>query len=342
MTRPTTPTIRLSSPGDMAIAIPMLLGYHPQESLVVSCVCGSAVGLTLRFDLDDLAAVDDFAAELAERIELANADVTFVAVFSSTRPSSGPLPYAAVVEELYADHRLRVVEAVFVSGRRWWSYLCPDPACCPPAGRPLDDSSEVATSLTAAFALAGSGVLAGREELVGSLAVDPALDVAAARRRLGTAKRRVIGMDGAQRLAEIRSLVDELATRFADPRAAATEAEIASLAALLHDVTARDELLVQAVPPQRRETILRVLRAVVRRVPPPRDAPICTALAWFAYADGDGTTANIALDRALQSDPEYSLALLIEASLERQLPPGALVEVMKGAARDIDARDAAG
>jgi hypothetical protein len=85
-----------------------------------------------------------------------------------------------------------------------------------------------------------------------------------------------------------------------------------------------------------------VLRAAVRRTPPPHDAPLCTALAWFSYADGDGTMANLALDRALGSDPDYSLGLLIEASLERQLPPDALVEVIEGAMRDLDAWDAAG
>ncbi|HVV74434.1 MAG TPA: DUF4192 domain-containing protein [Mycobacteriales bacterium] len=342
MTLPTRPTIRLSSPGDMAIAIPMLLGYHPEESLVVSCVRGPAVDLTMRFDLAHLPPPDAFADELADRIDTAQADVTFVAVFSDSHPTAATLPCAAYIEALYADHRLRVVEAVFVSGRRWWSYLCPDDACCPIDGRPLDESSEVATRLSAAFALSGSGVLADRAALVSSIACDPALDVVTARRRVTTARRRVAAMDQAGRLAEVRGLIDTLSSRLEDPRADATDAEVARLAAVLQDVTARDELLIQAVPPRRRESILRVLHLAVRRVPPPCDAPLCTALAWFAYADGDGTTANIALDRALASDSEYSLALLIAASLERQLPPEALVEVMRGAARDLDARDAAG
>ena len=105
---------------------------------------------------------------------------------------------------------------------------------------------------------------------------------------------------------------------------------------------ARDDLLLQAIPAKRRDEVLRVLRSVVRQVPSPYDAPIATTLAWFAYAAGDGTLANVALSRAFATDPDYSLALLIEASLDRQLPPSALVDVMRGAARDIEARDAAG
>jgi hypothetical protein len=326
----------------MAIAIPMLLGYHPDESLVVSCMQGGAVGLTMRFDLAALSTPEEFADEIAERVELADADATFIAVFSATTPEAGALPYVDYVSALDVDLRVRLMEAVFVHGRRWWSYLCADSACCPVAGRPLDDSSPVATNLSAAFTLAGSSVLAGREALVRTLGFDAEQDVGAARRRMSAARRRVAALDQAGRVAELRGLVDALAARLEDPRAGAKDAEIARLAELLHDVTARDELLVQAVPPGRREAILRVLRDAVRRVPPPRDAPLCTALAWFSYADGDGTVANIALDRALRSDPEYSLALLVAASLDRQLPPAALVDVMKGAARDLDARDAAG
>ncbi|HVS67858.1 MAG TPA: DUF4192 domain-containing protein [Mycobacteriales bacterium] len=342
MTLPIRPTIRLSSPGDMALAIPMLLGYHPQESLVVSCLSGPAVDLTMRFDLDNLPPADEFAVELADRIRVSSADVTFVAVFSDEPPSADGLPFAAFIDQLYGDPRLRIVEAVFVCGRRWWSYLCDDQVCCPPDGRPLDDKSEVATSLSAAFALTGTSVLADRAALVASVSFDPSLDARTADRLVKAAKRRVLALERQMRLAELHGLVDILIDRLADPRAVATDEELADLAALLHDVAARDALLVQAVPPARRAAILRMLRAAVRRVPPRQDAPLCTALAWFAYADGDGTTANIALDRALDSDPDYSLALLIEASLDRQLPPTALVEVMEGAARDFDARDAAG
>jgi hypothetical protein len=326
----------------MAIAIPMLLGYHPEESLVISCLRGSAVDLTMRFDLANLPTPDVFAVELADRIRMTGADVTFVALFTGQRPAGGSLPYAGYIDDLYADPRLRIVEAVLVSGRRWWSYLCPDPVCCPPEGRPLDEGSEVATSLSAAFALTGSGTLMDRAALVSSLGTDPDLDVSLARRKVTAARRRAAVLEPAQRLAEIRALTDALVERFVDPRADLSDAEIASLAGLMHDVAARDDVLVQAVTPHRRESLLRVLRAAARRVPAPLDAPVCTALAWFAYADGDGTTANIALDRALDSEPDYSLALLIGASLDRQLPPAALVEVIEGAVRDLDARDAAG
>jgi hypothetical protein len=90
----------------------------------------------------------------------------------------------------------------------------------------------------------------------------------------------------------------------------------------------------------RRVTLLRVLSEAVRRLPPPYDAAVCASLAWVAYANGDGVVANIALDRALETDPTYSLALLIDDALYRQVPPSALQAVMRGAAHDLRAREA--
>jgi hypothetical protein len=76
-------------------------------------------------------------------------------------------------------------------------------------------------------------------------------------------------------------------------------------------------------------------------VPPPFDAPVCATLAWIAYAGGDGVVANIALDRALTTDPDYPLARLIGDALDRQVPPWILEEVMRSAARDLKAAGAA-
>jgi hypothetical protein len=51
------------------------------------------------------------------------------------------------------------------------------------------------------------------------------------------------------------------------------------------------------------------------------DAPVCTLLAWIAYGAGDGARANVALDRALGTDPEYSLAVLLRQALDGGVTP---------------------
>jgi hypothetical protein len=81
----------------------------------------------------------------------------------------------------------------------------------------------------------------------------------------------------------------------------------------------RDEVATWAL--EQDDALLALSEQVARLVVPPYDAPVCTLLAWVAYARGDGARAAVALDRALRGDPSYPLALLLQAALDRALPP---------------------
>ena len=51
---------------------------------------------------------------------------------------------------------------------------------------------------------------------------------------------------------------------------------------------------------------------------------MCTVLAWVAYADGQGALANVAVERALEADPGYEMARLIEDAMSRMISPAAV------------------
>ena len=52
-------------------------------------------------------------------------------------------------------------------------------------------------------------------------------------------------------------------------------------------------------------------------------APPAALLAFTAWQAGDGALASIAIERALEADPEYSMALLVADALHAGLPPSA-------------------
>jgi hypothetical protein len=68
---------------------------------------------------------------------------------------------------------------------------------------------------------------------------------------------------------------------------------------------------------------------VARQTPAPYDAPICTLLAWVTYCDGGGSITSIALERALRSDPDYSMAQLLQHALSNTLPPDFVRDVTR-------------
>ena len=62
----------------------------------------------------------------------------------------------------------------------------------------------------------------------------------------------------------------------------------------------------------------------------PLDAAPATLLAVCAWLRGDGAMANVALARALDSDPAYTLARLLAQALARCVPPAELRTMIAG------------
>ena len=72
--------------------------------------------------------------------------------------------------------------------------------------------------------------------------------------------------------------------------------------------------------PQHRDAHRRLWTDLVRRAQPGYVAAPACLLAFTAWQGGDGALANIALDRALADDPDYSMALLLRDVLDAGHP----------------------
>lgn len=337
--------VTISTQSDVICAITQLLGFAPVSSMVALCTHGPRrrLGLAMRLDLelaDDAVAC---ARVIAERVNHEGASGAFIVVFSDSSPEDDELPHLDLVGELVSRMGDLLHDVVLTNDDRWWSYLCADPDCCSPVGTPVNRHSPAATAIAAAYALAGQGPLPDRAAVVRSIAFDQGCaERAVVHSLIEILRRRNRGVSQEERRSAVRALLRELAATLADPHETINVGAAAELAALCDDVVVRDEVLVRARKPRRREPLLRVLCEVARQIPPPDDAAVCTALAWVAYASGNGVLANVALDRAFATDPVYPLARLIGDALERQVPPWVLEEVMRGAERDLRGRRAAG
>jgi hypothetical protein len=343
MTKPSPTVVKINSPGDVICALTRMLGFVPTDSVVSVFTKGPRCrfGLALRFDLDVTAMPAQFSENLLARLRHQEADGVFIVIFADSSPLDAMATYREFADHLIKRFGRQALDVLLVADQRWWSYVCRNPRCCGPAGTALDDQSRGATAIAAAYALAGQAVLPDRAALVRSIGYDGDHAVGMHEVIEAAFVRHAVQTRQARRLA-VRALVARLMTEFADPRSSVTDEDAAELAALCEDVIVRDEVLVYAPKPEDRDVLLRVLRDVVHRIPPPYDAPICATFAWLAHSCGDGAIANIALDRVLATDPDYSLGLLIADALDRQVPPSVLQQVMREAASDLRRGSAAG
>ena len=83
----------------------------------------------------------------------------------------GPLvtPLADAIREAITGTGLELRDVLRVDDGRYWSYLCRNPSCCPPAGRALRHRPGTRPSV-AMTATSGQQVLASRDDLAATIA----------------------------------------------------------------------------------------------------------------------------------------------------------------------------
>jgi len=319
--------VKISDLADMAASVPHLLGFRPTESLVAVAVRGprQRLGFTMRLDLAEPRFDGAIAGETASRMAQAGADAVLLFVVTDA-PRMDGLPRRELVEAVGHALTVPLLDAALLADGRVWSYLCSDPRCCPVEGRELRAESGGAMAMAAAHALAGDVVLPDRDAVV-----------ATTRRIGGTAARSMqqatdrawaaLSPDDADEEFRIESLarVDRLCAHLSDPRSELTHDEAADLVVRLHDVLFRDALIGRLARDD--EALERLVERAARLAQPPDDAPIAALLAVSGYLRGRGVVASAAAERALDTDPAYSLAHLVLDALHAQIEPSELREL---------------
>lgn len=333
------PVARLRGPGDVAAALPHLCGFVPSESLVLVALQGSRsrVRLTLRVDLPPPDQERPLVDEVVLRMRHADAEAVLLVVCTDGSSDAGGLPRRQLVRRLRrALDRAGVGcdDALLIRDGRWWSYCCKNPRCCPVEGTPVEAAGgQGLTLLRAQSALQGRAVLASRAELVEALAPPTGSEAAALARMFDAADAERAG-DGADRANAGAAALQEWRRALAgagEPPLELADSLAARLATSLGDLVVRDEVLTWLLDDD--DALLTLLLAVAARSPAPWDAPVCALLGWVAHGRGDGGMANVALDRALASQPGYSLALLSRQALDGQLPPSEIRNLIEGSRR---------
>jgi hypothetical protein len=235
---------------------------------------------------------------------------------------------------------VELTDALAVRVDRWWPLLCADPACCPPEGTLLpgdDEPSVLATTLAAHGCRAlpdRAAVVRSIEPVTGAVraAMEQALDRAAGWLGSRLAGGEAVTVVCAETVQAFARAVDRYAER---PGLEADDA--ARLILGLRDLRARDEILAWAARPDT-DALLSLLVDLTRRAVPPLDAPVACALAWVAYARGDGTLANVAVTRCLASDPGYTMGRLLHDALEAGVHPRHVRRVSREVSADLRAQ----
>ncbi|WP_116950494.1 DUF4192 domain-containing protein [Jiangella endophytica] len=337
-------TATAGDPGELLAAVPHLMGFHPQSSIVVVHVDleQRRTGALMRLDLPAADDYESYGAQLASLIERGQPDGIILVCYGdsgappgggvplgdrSAAPTHRELPHRALIEYVLgelAGGPVAVLGTAYVDGGLWWTYDCDHPGCRPAGGVPLPDPSVgAAADVAARAALAGRRTLASRRELERAVRGP----TGAAEKAMVAVIERVDRELAAEALADgveaVRDRTLALArsqlTLFAEGRSDPSDDEVARLSLGAADLLVRDQFL--ALHGADPAAWLGLLTTLARRTPDARAAAICSVVAWVAYQQGDGALANVALDRVLSIDPRHTMAQLLCHCIEGQVSP---------------------
>ncbi|SEN38069.1 DUF4192 domain-containing protein [Actinacidiphila rubida] len=355
--------ITLRGPGELADALPYLMGFHPNDSIVLVALhgehgrFGGRVRLGLPHDPDEWPAVAGQLAEvLVKNSARRGVSPDAVVAFVCQDPGEKETP-ADVVERLRPlVQRLRlacgtlevpVVEALCVSAGRWWSYVRPESAPSPAEGEALPPPGSTAMAATAAYlGLPSPSSLRDMESRLKPLEPrdrdhEIALDTAAAAlvpRMLadGAASDDIrhrtlhLARTAMERFRRAPLIGDAPRADRRDDKLLADD-EAATIILGLQDRETRDRAA-EWMEPAQVDAALRLWRALARRCAgtyAEHAAAPLTLAGWVAWSTGDEAEARAALGLALDLEPTYTFARLLHHAVNSGLDP----ELLRGSLR---------
>ncbi|MFD9392049.1 DUF4192 domain-containing protein [Streptomyces sp. NPDC060000] len=349
--------VTLRTPGELADALPYLLGYRPEDSIVLVALhdrdgrgrFGGRARLGIPANPDDWGAVaQQLAQGLVKGSERRGTRPANMVAYLCQEPAKGETG-RQVMERLQSlAHRLRlecgrldvpVIEALCISDGRFWSYCCGGKGCCPVEGVPMGLPGT--SVLAAAATYAGIQVRGTLRELRArllpletgaALEQEVALDTAGMAlvpRILDEASRPAVAEETLElarrvmrRLAEAPVVSGVLLADHRDDELLGFD-EAAALILGLQDRVTRDRSA-QWMEGDEAAPALRLWRALARRCVGPYGehaaAPL-TLAGWVAWSSGDDLEAREALAMALGADPDYLFARLLHQACNEGLDP---------------------
>ncbi|MFB0615437.1 DUF4192 family protein [Streptomyces sp. AGS-58] len=349
--------VTLRTPAELADALPYLLGYRPEDSMVLVALhdhasrgrFGGRARLGIPAHEEDWeAAARQLARGLVTGSERRGTRPERMVAYVCQEPGPGESGRDVKRRLGRLAHLLRtecgsldvpVIEALCISDGRFWSYCCAVEGCCPEDGSPMGLPGT--SVLAAAATYAGLQVRGTLRELhvrlqpwetTAALEQEIALDTAAMTlvpRILDETTRQGVAQDTLDLAGRIirryAAAAPVSGTHPADVRddGLLADDEAAMLILGLQDRTTRDQAAAwmegaDAGP------ALRLWRALARRCVGPYGehaaAPL-TLAGWVAWSTGDELEAREALAMALGADPDYLFARLLHQACNEGLDP---------------------
>lgn len=329
MTTFEAPDFHLDQPGTLIAALPAVLGFVPEHSLVLATIERGQLGCVMRVDLSTT--LSEALEHLAEVAGASGPDAAVGVIVDEDGAACRVCldehrELAFALADALQLHGIELLASFVVdrleAGGRWHCAL--DQSC---TGTIEDPGS---TPMAAAAVLDGRRLYPRRADLLDVIATEDRSRTAMLGAALGSfdGDEDEDDYDEPRTDAQARGDVEHalaMSRRMADG-ARITDDDLIRLARGIDDPRVRDTLYALAVGCEAgRAESLWVLLA--RTLPEPWRAEALVLLAFSAYARGDGPLAGVSLEAALQVDPHHRMAAMLDQALQTGMRPDQIREL---------------
>ncbi|MBT8225645.1 MAG: DUF4192 domain-containing protein [Dactylosporangium sp.] len=311
----------ITSPADLLVAVPYLLGFHPDD--------GDAVWVAFRHQRLRWMGATGLPDPGTDPAQIRAVVAAIVARFAELHATSimmvgyGPpeqvTPLADAVRAVAEQTGITIGDLLRLTGNRYHSYQCGNPACCPPEGRILDpDASPIAAQAT----LAGLVAFPDRRQYLGQVAPITGSARQAMTRATARARSRLDQELDTHRETPADTIITNLGqsaihAAVADPnRWPLPDDEAAWLTLLLAHDGVRDLAWSHS---NGHPEHLALWLDLTRRTEPDLLGNTAGLCALSAFQQGKDILARAALDRIVHDDPTHPLATVATTGIDERL-----------------------
>lgn len=317
----------LNSPHDLLAAVPFMVGYHPQDSLVAMALREDKVVMAMRVDFPDDESIEAISKTIALHLVREKAsEAIIVGYLPPSVASSDPL---LVVRERISGYSIIVKECIEVRGDRFRSSLCADLECCPPEGNLVPELSD--SRVTAEQVAAGNPLpFLDLDEMKRSISAGPVdKELIKAIKAVAEIDYESDQVNALQR--EGANAINQISLAFIRDGVVLDKVLIALVLVRLHDLQVRDYAMgfshEDFTSEKSEDQLWDMWRWLLRIAPQGYVAPVAVIFATSSYERGDGALAQRALDRAFEDSPHYQMAKLLRRTFAAGWPPSAFSQM---------------
>lgn len=302
------------TPVDLIAIVPHLLGFHPQDSIVLMTFGPPGGSFHARVDLPiELDAQEEVTELLVGAVLRNHLDTAAVLIFSADQEASRS--QAELLTVALADAGIDVVDVIRVESELYFAAFDGDDE-----GTPYDVSGH---RFTAQRVFEGQVVQPSREALADTLIGTDDADADAVRHAAERFAGASLDTSAPALLRGVKAealwIQGRIRRHLRGPRLL-TAAEAGRMLTLCQALVLRDVAWAEMTRANA-EAHLEFWRDLVRRAPAELLPPAAALLGFAAWLAGDGALAWCAVERCTDVDPDYSMAHVVAEALTHAVSP---------------------